>query len=93
MGHLRHPPPDARSTRRRVNSAMRMSAVTNRSTMVDTAVTIGLTRSIESTHICLGRVGAAPPLMNSAMLSSSSEITNANRNAAMRPGRMSGPVT
>src|SRR5215475_13524408 len=85
--------PDAFSERRRTNSANRMSDVTKTSTTVDTAVTIGLTLKMASTHICLGNVGVWPPLTNSAMVSSSSEITKANRYAAIRPGKISGKVT
>ena len=45
-----------------------------------------------SSHICFGKVVAAPADTKSAMVSSSKLVTNANRKAAIRPDLMSGTV-
>src|SRR5215813_2669888 len=74
----------ARAAPRRSRSASEMVTATNTMSTVDTAARVGLTFSSASSHICFGKVVVRPPATKSAMVSSSNEVTNANRNAATR---------
>ena len=60
--------------------------------MLEAAANSGLTLRVASSHICLGKVVLKPPVVNSAIVSSSKDTMNAKRNAEISPGRINGRV-
>ena len=81
------------SDRRRKSSALNSSAPVRATSIVDTAAIVGSISKRIPSHMRRGNVTAVVPETNSATISSSKEVTNANRAPASTPGRMSGNVT
>jgi len=70
-----------------------MVMATNTMRTVETAARVGVTFSNASSHICFGSVVVSPLVTNSAIVSSSNDVTKANKNAATSPARINGSVT
>ena len=65
----------------------------NANRQVDTEAMTGEICIVISSQNCLGKVVFRPPDVNSAIVSSSNEVANANRNDDSRPALRIGKVT
>ena len=74
-------------------SATKISAAMKTKRQVETAAMTGETCSVTSSQNCLGSVALRPPEANSAIVSSSNEVANANRNDDSMPAPRIGKVT
>src|SRR5690606_10827696 len=71
-------------------SSLRASSrmtVTISNTMTETAASVGLSCRNMSSHICFGNVDFKPPETKIAMVSSSNDVTKANKAAESSPPR------
>ena len=79
--------------RRRSLSASQISAAMKMKRQVETAAITGEICSVTSSQNCLGKVAFRPPEANSAIVSSSNDVANANRNEDISPALRIGKVT
>src|SRR5690606_13136538 len=78
---------------RRASIGMSSSRVTVTTTRLEAAAIVGSTSTVTAVYICTGRVWKVGERRNSAMTTSSSEVTKANTAPVATPRPMSGRVT
>lgn len=85
--------PRNRSDRRRNNSTVVNNEMESRTSNVATAKIVGLICSRMPDHICRGIVRCSKPAKNKTATISSNEVTNANSDPEITPGRIKGIIT